>query len=79
MTDRLLALLAGQGRRRGLLGGSRAWLVVWLGVALLRRARRSPAQVVYSGQLGPGHGLVVVNGPAGVDGEWGGSGGHGKP
>lgn len=74
MTERLLRLLAGQGRRRGLVGGNRAWLAIWLGVAVLRRLRRSEARVVYSEKLAPGQALVVVNGPAGVDGDGDGAG-----
>lgn len=71
MTERLLRLLAGQGRRRGLMGGNRVWLAIWLGAAVVRRVRRSEAKVVYSERLAPGQALVVVNGPAGVDGKWG--------
>ena len=53
------------GLRRGLLGGSRPWLVVGAGAAGLRIVRRltaSKPEVVYSEELVPGTTLLISHG-----------------
>ncbi|MGH9063332.1 MAG: hypothetical protein ACRDZQ_12945 [Acidimicrobiales bacterium] len=62
--ERLLGPLARRGLRRGLLGGDRAWIAVWVGVTLLRRLRRPGADLVYSERLHPGESVVVAHQPA---------------
>jgi hypothetical protein len=62
----LTGRLVRHGLRRGILDGSRPWLVVGLVVWLARLARRlaSPEpETVWSGSLRPGETLVVSNSP----------------
>lgn len=61
----MLRLLIRNGVRRGLLGGSRTWLVVGgaaFAVRLLRKLAGSEEQVVYREELRPGEAVVVANG-----------------
>jgi hypothetical protein len=54
---------------RGLLGGSRAWRLVWgvlFGLRLLRRFTGRAPEVVYREKLRPGHVLVVRDGDRAV-------------
>jgi hypothetical protein len=47
---------------KGLLGGSRSWLVVWVvlfGLRLLRRITHQKEKVVFSEELKPGQTLVI--------------------
>ncbi len=46
------------GMRRGLLGGSRAWLAAGVAAWVVRAARK-PAQVVYRTELEPGQQVVI--------------------
>jgi hypothetical protein len=71
-TDRVLGLLQSRGVRRGVMGGSRGWF--WIAVVSfgLRRARRmigGEPEVVFRGELKPGHAIQIdhlteVYGPA---------------
>ncbi|MGH9059095.1 MAG: hypothetical protein ACRDZY_06210 [Acidimicrobiales bacterium] len=74
--DRVIGILSRKGLRQGLLGGDRAWLIIWVVALVLGRSRRKDAETVYSGTLDPGHALVVVNGPAGVGAGEGNGGGR---
>lgn len=61
-TDRLLRFLQSRGVQRGVLGTSRAWF--WIAVASwgLRRVRRiigGEPEVVFRGELKPGHALQI--------------------
>ncbi len=61
----MLRLLAAMGVRRGLLGTSRAWLAVLLGVTgvrLLGRVMGRQPRVVYRETLEPGPTLVITRG-----------------
>ena len=51
-----------RGLTKGVFGGSRPWLVVWLvfaGLRVLRRITRNEAQIVFSEALEPGQTLVI--------------------
>ncbi len=61
MLERLLRSLTRTGMRRGVLGGSRAWAIVWLaGFAILRWGIRRE-EVVYSETLEPGGRLTITH------------------
>lgn len=58
----LLAQLSRTAFRKGVLGGSRQWIVVWAAAALLTRARRKSeeeAVVIHREVLGPGETVRV--------------------
>ncbi|HZR13399.1 MAG TPA: hypothetical protein VFC33_09120 [Acidimicrobiia bacterium] len=58
----LLRTLARLGLRRGLLGGSRRWLIVGVVAASLRLAGRLAArtpEVVFTGELSPGDRIQI--------------------
>jgi hypothetical protein len=60
-----VATLYRRALRNGLLGGSRPWLYVWVGLAgfkLLRRLSRNQPEIVYSERLEPGQRLVITAG-----------------
>lgn len=60
----MLPFLLRQAFRRGVLGGSRPWLVmggVALGLRVLRKVTGSQPEVVYSEKLAPGESLVIAN------------------
>jgi hypothetical protein len=62
----VLSALLRQGLRRGLLGGSRAWLAVGVAAGLLRvlrRVTRQEPEVVWCGEVPPGHRLEVRHRP----------------
>ena len=64
----MLRSLTRLGLRRGLLGGSRPWTVLFVvagGLRLLRRITEGK-EVVFSEKLEPGTTLVITNDPAGV-------------
>jgi len=47
---------------KGLLGGSRPWMVVWvviLAARILRRLTKEKPEIVYSEELRPGETLVI--------------------
>jgi len=59
-----MGLLFRQGLRRGVLGGSRPWLVLWLvvaGLRVLRRITRDEPEIVFSETLDPGQSLVITS------------------
>ena len=59
----LLRQLSRTGLRRGLTGGSRAWMAVGVGATLLRlagRALSSRPEVIYRTELQPGEGLEIL-------------------
>ena len=56
--DRLLSSLITRAMRRGF-GGEPIWLAVGVTVWLVRRARRKPPPLVWSGRLSPGDRLVI--------------------
>ncbi|HZP30287.1 MAG TPA: hypothetical protein VFC99_15135 [Acidimicrobiia bacterium] len=58
----LLRRMSRTGLRRGLMEGSRAWMVVGVGATVLRLAGRALAnrpEVVYRTELHPGEGLEI--------------------
>jgi hypothetical protein len=57
--DRLLRSLARTGFTRGLRGDNPVWLVLAVAVWLIRRARRSRPDVVFSGVLVPGERMII--------------------
>lgn len=58
--DRLLRALVRSGTRKGVLGGSRAWMVAGGTAWFLRRLRESSGpDVVYSEELASGQRLVI--------------------
>jgi hypothetical protein len=65
--NRLLRLLVRNGWRRGVLGGSRPWVIAG-GVALVARVLQkliaSEEKVVYSEELRPGETLVISHAPS---------------
>jgi hypothetical protein len=64
----VLRSLTRVGLRRGLLGGSRPWTVLFVvagGLRLLQRIAEGK-EVVFSEKLEPGTTLVITNDPAGV-------------
>jgi hypothetical protein len=56
--DRLLRSLASRGLRRGL-GGEPAWLVLGAVAWLIRRSRQHRDDVVWSGRVQAGEGLLL--------------------
>ena len=63
--SRLLRLALRNGLTKGLLGGSRPWLVaggVALGWRILRKIAGSEPVVVYSEKLQPGETVVIAHG-----------------
>jgi hypothetical protein len=63
--NRLIRMLLRNGWRRGIVGGSRPWLVaggVALSVRVLQKLVRSEERVVYSEVLQPGETLVIDHG-----------------
>ena len=63
--QRLLRLLLRNGLRKGLLGGSRPWLIaggVAAGIRVLRKIAGSEPKVVYSEKLQPGETVVIAHG-----------------
>lgn len=55
-------LLYRQAQLRGLLGGSRPWLILWVVLAgrrLLRRITRDAPEIVYSEELADGQTIIV--------------------
>ena len=61
MLERLLRSLTSQGMRRGVLGGSRAWAIVWLAAFVVRRWGIRREEVVYSESLEPGGRLTITH------------------
>ena len=60
----MLKLLLRQGFRRGVLGGSRPWMVVGgvaLAVRVLRKVSGGEPEVAYCEELGPGETLVIAH------------------
>lgn len=60
----MLRFLLRRGFQKGLMGGSRRWLVmggVALGVKVLRKLSGSEPEVVYSEKLDPGESLVIAH------------------
>ena len=60
----MVGFLLRQGFRKGVLGGSRRWLVVGgaaLGVRLLGKLARREPEVVYCEELSPGESLVIAH------------------
>ena len=60
----MLAFVLRQAFRKGLMGGSRRWLLVGgvaVGVKVLRKLSGSEPEVVYSEALGPGESLVIAH------------------
>ena len=58
----MLHFLYRRAQRRGLLGGSRPWTIVWValvGLRILRRLTAEEPKVVYSEELHPGETLVI--------------------
>jgi hypothetical protein len=52
-----------RGLRKGVFGGSRPWLVLWLvlaGLRVLRRIARDEPEIVFSEALDPGETLVIT-------------------
>jgi hypothetical protein len=51
-----------RGLKKGVFGGSRPWLVLWLvlaGLRVLRRITRDEPELVFSETLDPGQSLVI--------------------
>ena len=58
--DWVLAYLARNAWRRGVLGGNRAWVVAGAAAVLVRLVRRDGrAKVVYQEELHPGEAIVI--------------------
>lgn len=60
----MLAFLLRNGFRKGVLGGSRRWLIVGgaaLGVRVLGKLARREPEVVYCEELSPGEALVIAH------------------
>jgi hypothetical protein len=58
----VIGYLLRRGAVKGLLGGSRPWLIVWIvlfGVRMLRKFTGSAPEVVYSEKLQEGETLVI--------------------
>ena len=63
--QRLLRFALRNGLRKGLLGGSRPWLIaggVAAGLRVLRKLAGSEPEVVYSEKLEPGETVVIAHG-----------------
>jgi len=64
--DRILSSVITRALRRGM-AGEPAWLAVGVAVWLVRRARRRPPAVVWSGRVSPGDRLLITtSGPGGI-------------
>lgn len=61
MIEYLLRQLTRQGMRRGVLGGSRTWAIVWLVAFAVRRWGLRREEVVYSEKLPPGSTLTIAH------------------
>jgi hypothetical protein len=59
--ERLLRTLTRQGMRRGVIGGSQAWAIVWLAAFAIRKWGLRREEVVYSEALEPGGRLTIVH------------------
>jgi hypothetical protein len=59
--ERLLRNLTRTGMRRGVLGGSRGWAIVWLAAFAIRKWGIRREEVVYSESLEPGGRLTIVH------------------
>ncbi|HEY1634463.1 MAG TPA: hypothetical protein VGF64_06875 [Acidimicrobiales bacterium] len=59
--ERLLRNLTRTGMRRGVLGGSRSWAIVWLAAFAIRKWGIRREEVVYSESLEPGGRLTIVH------------------
>jgi hypothetical protein len=57
--ERLLARLIRRGLQRGLLGGSRAWLIAGAMAWVVRAVRRPESELVYRTKLEAGQQLVI--------------------
>ena len=58
----MLRYLRARGMVKGVLGGNRAWTVVWVVIAvsgLIRRFAGDKPDIVYSEELEPGDALVI--------------------
>jgi hypothetical protein len=57
----LLRMLRGQGLRKGVLGGNRRWLTIWVVVAAAQTVHKitKPKPVVERFELKPGETLVI--------------------
>ena len=63
--QKLIQLALRNGLRRGLLGGSRPWLIIGgvaAGIRILRKIAGSEPVVVFSEKLEPGDSLVIAHG-----------------
>jgi hypothetical protein len=63
--NRLVRLVLRHGWRRGILGGSRPWLVAGgfaLGIRVIQRLAGLEERVVYAEELRPGETLVIAHG-----------------
>ncbi|MGH9209264.1 MAG: hypothetical protein ACRD2C_01135 [Acidimicrobiales bacterium] len=61
-TDRVLRMLQTRGVRRGVFGSSRGWFwiaVVTWGLRRMRRMIGSEPEVVFRGELKPGHAIQI--------------------
>ena len=70
-SDGLLRYLQRTGMARGVLGTSRGWLYVFVGSLALRRLRKaigSEPEVVFRGELKPGHAVTIDHLPETYDG-----------
>jgi hypothetical protein len=66
VVERVLRTLTRQGMRRGVLGGSQGWAIVWLAAFAIRKWGLRREEVVYSEALEPGGRLTIVHeAPAG--------------
>ena len=66
--DRLLSSAITRAMRRGF-GGEPVWLAAGVALWLVRRARRRPDAVVWSGRISPGDRVVITTrGPGDVTG-----------
>jgi len=63
LIGRLTNLLRGQGLRKGVIGGNRRWLTVWVLVAMTQTMRKlvKSKPVVERFQLKPGETLVITD------------------
>jgi hypothetical protein len=59
--ERVLRRLSSTGMRRGVIGGSRAWAVVWLTAFAIRKWGIRREEVVYSESLEPGGRLTITH------------------
>ena len=58
----MIGYLYRRAQLKGLLGGSRPWLIAWvvlLGLRILRRVTRDKPDILYCEELPPGHALVI--------------------